>query len=67
MIAAMSDSDELHEINRRIELLRENLRRLVQQAAAYAGAADEARISERIADVEAKLADLLAERETMVK
>jgi hypothetical protein len=51
MIAAMSDSDELHEINRRIELLRENLRRLVQQAAAYAGAADEARISERIADV----------------
>jgi hypothetical protein len=63
----MPDSTELDEINRRIELLRENLRTLVQQAAAYAGAADEARISERIADVEAKLADLLAERETMVK
>ncbi len=47
----MADPDELDEINRRIAMLRDNLRNLVEQAAAYSGATDEARISERIADV----------------
>jgi hypothetical protein len=63
----MADPDELDEINHRIEILRDNLRRLVQQGAAYAGAADEARISERIADMEAKLDELLKQREELSK
>ncbi len=63
----MADPDELDEINRRIAILRDNLRRLVQQGAAYSGAADEARISERIADVEARLAELLKQRDVLSK
>ncbi len=35
--------------------------------AAYAGAADEARISERIADVEARLAELMKQRDVLSK
>jgi hypothetical protein len=42
--------------------VRDNLRELVEQAAAYSGAADEARNADRIADQEAKLAALLKER-----
>ncbi len=63
----MADPDELDEINRRIVILRDNLRRLVQQGAAYSGAADEARISERIADMEARLAELLKQRDVLSK
>ncbi len=54
-------------INRRIAILRDDLRRLVEQGAAYSGAADEARISERIADMEARLADLLNQRDVLSK
>ena len=38
------------EINDRIDVARENLRALVEQAAAYSGAADEDLISQRIAE-----------------
>jgi hypothetical protein len=41
------------EINDRIDVARENLRALVEQAAAYSGAADEDLISQRIAEHEA--------------
>ncbi len=61
----MVDTDDLDEINRRIAILRDNLRNLVEQAAAYSGAADDARISERIADMEAKLAELLKQRDAV--
>ena len=64
---AMSDPQELDEINRRIAILRDNLRNLVEQAAAYSGATDEARISERIADVEARLAELMKQRDVLSK
>jgi uncharacterized small protein (DUF1192 family) len=43
------------EIDDRIAALRENLRDLVEQAAAYSGAADEELMSQRIADGEAEL------------
>jgi len=59
----MADSNELDEIDRRIAILRDNLRNLVEQAAAYSGAADDARISERIADMEARLSELLKQRD----
>jgi hypothetical protein len=41
------------------------LRNLVEQAAAYSGAADDVRNSERIADIEAKLAELLKQRDAL--
>ncbi len=63
----MPDPNDLDEINRRIAILRDNLRNLVEQAAAYSGAADDARISERIADMEARLVELLKQREELSK
>jgi hypothetical protein len=49
------------ELDERIAVLRENLRQLVEQAAAYSGAADEALMSQRIAEQEAQL-DLLTKQ-----
>jgi predicted RNA-binding protein len=55
----MADPETLAELDQRIAIVRGNLRELVEQAAAYSGAADEARTADRIADQEAKLAALL--------
>ena len=63
----MADPTELAELDQRIAVLRDNLRELVEQAAAYSGAADESRTADRIADQEAKLATLLKEREALGK
>jgi hypothetical protein len=62
----MADSAALAEIEGRIQLVEDNLRQLVEQAAAYSGAADEERNADRIADQEAKLAVLLKEREALI-
>lgn len=61
----MADPEALAEIDQRIAIVRGNLRELVEQAAAYSGAADESRIADRIADQEARLAELLKEREAL--
>ena len=53
------------EIDERIATTRENLRELIEQAAAYSGAADESRMSERIADQEALLDRLLKWRDQL--
>jgi len=63
----MANPDELAEIDRHIAIIRDNLRELVEQAAAYSGAADEQRTAERIADQEARLAELLKERDALAK
>jgi hypothetical protein len=63
----MTDPEALAELDQRIAIVRDNLRELVEQAAAYSGAADEARNADRIADQEAKLAALLKEREALAK
>jgi predicted RNA-binding protein len=63
----MADPDELADLDQRIAILRDNLRELVEQAAAYSGAADEARNADRIANQEARLAELLKEREKLAK
>ena len=54
-------SANIAELDERIAVLRENLRQLVEQAAAYSGAADEALMSQRIAEQEAQL-DLLTKQ-----
>jgi hypothetical protein len=63
----MADPTELAELDQRIAVLRDNLRELVEQAAAFSGAADEARTADRIANQEALLAVLLKEREALAK
>jgi predicted RNA-binding protein len=56
----------LAEIEKRIQIVEDNLRELVEQAAAYSGAADEERNADRIADQQAKLDALLKEREALL-
>lgn len=64
----MSDSrPNLAEIDERIAAVRENLRELVEQAAAYSGAADDERMSQRIADQEAELERLTKLRATLTQ
>ena len=55
------------EIDERIAALRENLRELVEQAAAYSGASDEDLASQRIAEQEAELEVLARERDKLAR
>jgi hypothetical protein len=54
-------------LDERLSVVRDNLRELVEQAAAYSGAADEDRMSSRIADQEAQLEDLTRQREALLQ
>ena len=57
----------LPELDDRIAILRDNIRQLTEQASASSGAADESRNADRIADQEAELKDLIAQREALAK
>jgi uncharacterized small protein (DUF1192 family) len=57
----------LTEIDNRIAIVRDNLRQLVEQAAAQSGASDDDRAAQRIADYEAELAQLKQQRETLTR
>lgn len=61
------DADNLAIIDMRIDVIRDNIRSLLEQATAFSGAADEDRTSDRIADQELLLAQLLKERESLSK
>ena len=63
----MPDTATLAELDAAIAVVRDNLRELVEQAAAYSGAADEARNADRIAAQEAKLEELLKQRAALAK
>jgi predicted RNA-binding protein len=63
----MADPEALADLDQRIAILRDNLRELVEQAAAYSGAADESRVADRIANQQARLDALLKEREALAK
>ena len=56
----------LEEVDRRIAIVRDNIRELTEQAAALSGAEDETRAADRIADQEERLAELLKERESLI-
>ena len=62
----MVDRAALADIDKRIQIVEDNLRELIEQAAAYSGAADEERNADRIAGQQAKLDALLKEREALV-
>jgi uncharacterized small protein (DUF1192 family) len=59
----MSDNLSLPELNDRIAVLRDNLRQLVEQAAAASGSQNEERIADRIAQQSAELDRLVAQRD----
>lgn len=63
----MADKQTLAEIDQRIAVLRDNLRELVEQAAAYSGAADEDLNANRIAEQQAELDELLKKRDAISK
>lgn len=63
----MADFADVIEIDKRIAVLRDNIRELVEQAAAFSGAADDSLASERIAQQEEQLAALLKERDRLSK
>ena len=50
----MPNDADLIEIDKRIAIIRDNIRQLIEEAAAFTGAADENRIADRIADQEAR-------------
>jgi hypothetical protein len=54
---------DIADIDDQIAIVRENLRELIEQAAAYSGAADDELVAQRIADQEARL-ELLTRRGT---
>ncbi|MFZ0193810.1 MAG: hypothetical protein WAL14_03185 [Pseudolabrys sp.] len=60
-------SPNLAEIEGRIAVLRENIRELVEQAAAFSGAADEELVSQRIAKQEAQLELLTRQRDELLQ
>ena len=60
-------SFSLTELNDRIAVIRDNIRRLVEQAAASSGAQDEERISGRIAQQQDELDKLVKERDARLK
>jgi len=62
----MTDDATLTELNTAIAAIRENIRELIEQAAAYSGAADQERTADRIAGQEAQLAAVLKKRDTLL-
>lgn len=62
----MSEALSLEELDRRIAILRDNLRQLIEQAAARSGAADEALASDRITQQSEELDRLTKERDALL-
>ena len=58
-----SASCRFDEINDRIAITRDNIRQLIEQAAAMSGAGDEARNADRLAAQQAELEALIKERD----
>jgi uncharacterized small protein (DUF1192 family) len=57
----------LQELDNRIAIVRDNIRQLIEQATAQSGAGDESRNADRLADQQAELDRLTAERDVLSK
>ena len=57
----------LVELEKRIAIIRDNIRQLVEQAAAFSGAEDEARNADRIAQQTEELEKLVKQRDALLK
>ena len=62
----MANTENLMALDRRIAIIRDNLRNLVEQASAFSGAADDSRTADRIAEQERILGELMEERGAVV-
>ncbi|WP_372928858.1 hypothetical protein [Methyloceanibacter sp.] len=62
----MTIQPSLEEVERRIQIVEDNLRELMENAAAYSGAADEERNAQRISDQQEKLDALLKQRAALM-
>lgn len=62
----MSDPLSLEQLDRHIAVVRDNIRQLIEQAAARSGAADEALASDRIAQQSEELERLTKERDALL-
>lgn len=56
----------LDELDARIAILRDNIRQLIEQAAAYSGAGDEDRAADRIAQQNEELDKLTKQRDALM-
>ena len=67
--ATMSNGPSLSlaELDKRIALVRDNIRQLIEQAAANSGAGDEARNADRIAQQQDELNELIKRRDALMK
>jgi hypothetical protein len=61
------NSSSLPELEDRIAIIRDNLRQLVEQAAAASGAEDEVRNADRIAQQTEELERLIKQRDALLK
>jgi hypothetical protein len=63
----MTNDLSLDQIEDRIAITRDNIRQLIEQAAAYSGAGDEERNADRLAQQEEELEALVKQRDEMLK
>jgi hypothetical protein len=63
----MTNDLSLDQIEDRIAIARDNIRQLIEQAAAYSGAGDEERNADRLAQQEEELEALVKQRDEMLK
>jgi hypothetical protein len=65
----MGDEDPfpLAELEQRIAIVRDNIRQLIEQAAGFSGAADEARNADRLAQQNEELERLTKQRDALTK
>ena len=61
------DYQQIADLDRRIEATRENIRELIEQAAANSGAADDELASKRITEQEQLLDGLMKQREELTQ
>jgi uncharacterized small protein (DUF1192 family) len=60
-------SPSLAELDERIAIVRDNIRELIEQAAAFSGAEDEERNADRIAQQQSELERLLRQRDQLME
>jgi hypothetical protein len=61
------NSPSLSELEQRIAIARDNIRQLIEQAAAFSGAEDEDRNADRIAQQTQELETLIKQRDGLLK
>ncbi|MGZ3362483.1 MAG: hypothetical protein ACXU84_24435 [Xanthobacteraceae bacterium] len=61
------NSPSLSELEQRIAIARDNIRQLIEQAAAFSGAEDEDRNADRIAQQTQELETLIKQRDALLK